>query len=281
MNPALAPLLDDRGRFTILAIDHRDSLRVEFDPKHPEQVSTDELVQFKLDVVDAFGSRPSGVMLDPELSIDQVLLAGRLAVDVGSLCALEAQGYLSAPDGQLNSLLDGWSPKRAQAVGATAAKLLVLYRPDRGETTRRQEDLVRRVVDECSEIGLPSFIEPVPYDLVDVDDRERTVLESAARIGALGPDVLKLPFPSDAGFPDRWEGACRRVGDVTDTPWATLSWGVAFDIFVRQTEVACANGCAGFMAGRAIWADSIHAADRSAHLRNVAIPRFEQLVAVT
>jgi tagatose 1,6-diphosphate aldolase len=278
---ALAPLLDDRGRFTVLAIDHRDSLRVEFSRDDPAGVPLETLVQFKLDVIEAFGERPSAVMLDPELSIDQVLCAGRLPPGVGSLCALEAQGYLDRPEVATNTLLEGWSPQRAKAVGASAAKLLVLYRPDRGAITEAQDDLIRSVVDDCAAVGLPLFVEPVPYDIVDVDDREHTVVASAERIAALGPDVVKMPFPSAADHPERWEAACRRVHEAIDIPWAVLSWGAPFEMFVRQTEVACANGCNGFMAGRAIWGDSVHAPDRAAHLAAVAIPRFEALVAAT
>lgn len=274
---ALAPLLDDHGRFAILALDHRDSLRAEFDAEHPDRVALDDLVRFKLDVIDVFGDRPSAVMLDPETSIDQILVAGLLPPGVGSLCALEAQGYLGT-DATTNRLLEGWDPARAKAVGASAAKLLVLYRPDRGAITEAQDHLVRAVVDGCAEVGLPVFVEPVPYDVADVDDRERTVLTSAERLGAFGPDVLKMPFPSDHAHPERWESACRRIGEVTDVPWAVLSWGAPFETFLRQTEAACANGCSGFMAGRAIWGESIHAPDRAAHLRDVALPRFDALV---
>lgn len=277
---ALAPMLDDGGRFAILALDHRDSLRAEFDAVHPERVALDDLVRFKVDVVEAFGARPSAVMLDPETSIDQILGAGLLAPGVGSLCALEAQGYLGT-ETVANRLLEGWDPARARAVGANAAKLLVLYRPDRGAVTDAQDELVRTVVDGCGAVGLPVFVEPVPYDIADVDDRERVVLRSAERLGGLGPDVLKLPFPSDRAHPERWAAACRRIGEVTDVPWAVLSWGAPFETFLQQTEVACAHGCSGFMAGRAIWGESIHARDRGTHLRAVAIPRFDALVAAS
>ncbi len=281
MNPgdALAPLLDDSGRIAILAIDHRDSLRVEFNRQRPETVAVDDLVRFKLDVVEAFGDRPSAVMLDPELSIEQILVAGKLAPGVGSLCALEAQGYLGDPSVVVNHLLAGWSPTRAKAVGASAAKLLVLYRPDRGAITTAQDELIRSVAEECHEVDLPLFVEPVPYDLADVEDRERTIVASAIRIAGLGADVIKMPFPSDADTPRRWVDACRRVHESIELPWAVLSWGASFEVFLRQTEVACANGCSGFMAGRAIWGDSIHTADRQAHLASIAIPRFDALVA--
>ncbi|MEM9607950.1 MAG: hypothetical protein AAGA99_11060 [Actinomycetota bacterium] len=278
---ALAPLVDERGHLTVLAIDHRDSLRVEFDADDPDGVPIGALVGFKLDVVEVLGRRASAVMLDPELSIDQILRSGLVPSGVGTLCALEAQGYLGDAGVVTNQLLEGWSPRRAKEVGASAAKLLVLYRPDRGEVTAAQDDLIRSVVDGCGDVGLPVFVEPVPYEVVDVDDRERTIAASAERIGALGPDVIKMPFPSGAEHPERWEAACRRVDDLIEQPWAVLSWGAPFELFIRQTEVACANGCAGFMAGRAIWGDAIGVADRRRHLADVGASRFDRLVEAT
>jgi len=147
----LAPLLDDAGRLCVLAIDHRDSLRVEFDRADPASVPVERLVEFKQQVVAALGLRASAVMLDPELSIDQILRAGLLPDGVGSLCALEAQGYLDDASVVVNHLLEGWSPQRAKDVGASAAKLLVLYRPDRGAATEAQDDLIRSVGDGCGE----------------------------------------------------------------------------------------------------------------------------------
>lgn len=275
----LAPLLDDSGRLCVLAIDHRDSLRVEFDADRPDIVPVETLVQFKRDVIAALGSRPSAVMLDPELSIAQILQAGLVPDGVGTLCALEAQGYLDDASVVVNHLLDGWDPRRAKDVGASAAKLLVLYRPDRGSVTDQQDDLIRSVVDGCGQADLPLFVEPVPYEVIDVADRERTVIASAERIAALRPDVIKMPFPSTADRPDRWAAACRGVDDAIDLPWAVLSWGAPFEEFLRQTEVACDNGCSGFMAGRAIWGASVHVEDRMRHLAEVAIPRFDALVA--
>lgn len=277
----LRPLLDDAGRLCVLAIDHRDSLRVEFDRAEPASVPIERLVDFKQQVVAALGTRASAVMLDPELSIDQILRAGLLPQGVGSLCALEAQGYLDDASVVVNHLLEGWSPQRAKDVGASAAKLLVLYRPDRGEATRAQDDLIRSVVDGCGQAELPLFVEPVPYEIVDVADRERTVVASAERIAALGPDVIKMPFPSDADHPERWSAACQAVDDAIEVPWAVLSWGARYEVFLHQTEVACAHGCSGFMAGRAIWGSSVHADDREHELATVATARFDALVAAT
>ena len=156
-----------------------------------------------------------------------------------------------------------------------------MYRPDRGEITAAQDALVAEVVDQCKAAGLPLFVEPVPYEVLDVADREETVVRSAERIGALGPDVIKMPFPSATHSPDRWQAACQRLDAATDVPWAVLSWGAPFDDFIGQVQVACDNGASGFMAGRAIWAEAVLSPDRHAVLTEVALTRFDSLVAAT
>ncbi len=275
---ALAPCLDDRGCLTVLAVDHRDALRVEFDADAPDSVAPEVLTKFKLDVTKALGDLASAVMLDPEYSIDQILGAGLMPEGLGSLYALEAQGYMGQAE-LVNELLH--MPSEAVEAGASAGKLLVLYRHDQGSVTDAQDDLIRRTVDLCGEAGLPLFVEPVPYDVVDVDDRERTVLASAERISALGPDVIKMPFPSGGDDRGRWARACRSVGEAIDQPWAVLSWGAPFAGFLDQVEVACANGCSGFMAGRAIWREAIAPETRADVLATTARERMQQLVDAT
>lgn len=275
---ALRSVCDEHGRLAVLALDHRDSLRVEFDADDPASVRVDDMVRFKLDVIAALGSQCSAIMVDPEMCIDPIQRAGRVPAGVGTIWALEAQGYLGDPNAVTNTLLAGWSPAQAKAVGASAAKLLLLYRPDRGSVTVAQDDLVRATVDACGQASLPLFVEPVPYDVVDAGDRERTVIGSAERLVALQPDAIKMPFPSDAATPDRWSAACAAVDEaMAATPWAVLSWGSPFDVFVRQVEAACAEGCSGFMAGRAIWAEAVHATDRAATLQRLAVPRLQAL----
>jgi tagatose-1,6-bisphosphate aldolase len=269
-------LTDEDGRFAILALDHRDSLRVEFDRERPDAVAVDDLVRFKLDAVAAFGRRPSAIILDPEYSL--ALAHGDASPGAApTICALEAQGHQADPSVGVNGVLDGWTVARASELGVAAVKMLVLYRPDRGTKTETQERLVRTLADDARAAGLALVVEPIPYDVANVDDHERTVVASAARMGELGADLLKLPFPTDVREPDRWEDACRRVSDATDVPWTVLSSGAPFDVFVQQVTTACGNGCAGFMAGRTIWGDAVHARDRAAHLADVAIPRFETL----
>ncbi len=259
----LQRISDDRGLFCVAAVDHRDSMAAEF----AEHVTAETLTRFKADVISALGERPSAVMIEPEFSFPHLTDRGVVPRSVGVICALEAQGYMADPSTG-NRLMPGWTPRRLLEAGADCAKLLILYRPDDEDLARRQERLVRRVVEECAAVQLPVLIEPVPYELADDDDRRRTIVASARRLSALGPMILKLPYPGEAG--------CRELSEI-DNPWALLSWGVAFEEFARQLEAAALAGCSGFMVGRALWREAVAEAGRAEVLATTVVPQFEQL----
>ncbi|MEL6894435.1 MAG: hypothetical protein AAFP84_22795, partial [Actinomycetota bacterium] len=89
---SLNELRDSRGRFSILAIDHRDSLRVFLRPDDPESLAPTEITELKRELIDGVADMATGVMLEPEYSIPQ--LVGDLPSGVGFIAALESQGYL-------------------------------------------------------------------------------------------------------------------------------------------------------------------------------------------
>lgn len=269
-----SPLATDDGFFTIFALDHRDALMVELQNEAgATDPDPDDLQAFKRDMLEAFGGLaelPSAVMLEPEYSLPD--LVPSVPDGVGITCALEAQGYFSAPDAG-NSLMEGWHPGRVTEVGAHAAKLLLLYRHDRGEFTASQERLAAEVVAGAAQAGVPALIEPVPVDVVDADDRREVILAAAERLNGLGPMILKLPFPGP--------GACaeltKRCGD---RPWALLSWGVPFDEFADQLAEAAAGGCSGFAVGRALWREAVAPSTRAEFNQSSLPERFAALAAL-
>lgn len=263
-------LATDSGRFTIAALDHRDALVAEFE-RFGAASGADGLRQFKTDVLRALGraaTKPSAVMLEPEYSLPD--LRSAVPEGVGVTCALEAQGYLDQP-GDGNALMDGWSPARVGSVGADGAKLLVLYRHDRGSFTDDQERLVARVVSEAAELGVPALIEPVPVDVVDAADRRRVIVEAARRLGAFGPMLLKLPYPGPE--------ACQDVTDAAGPhPWILLSWGVTYAEFHQQLGEAMAAGCSGFAVGRALWREAVDPSGRDEFLAGPFQVRLAELI---
>lgn len=265
-------LTDSAGRFSILAIDHRDSLREFLAPDAPSSIDAASITDLKIEVVESLADLATGVMLEPEYSIPQVLDAGVLPAGVGFLAALEAQGYLDDPEAEPTRLLDGWSPELAKASGASSAKLLLPYRPD-GRLVGEQEAFATQMVEECHAHDLPIALEPLFYGLATPGRRSELIVETAERFAAFGADLLKLPFP---GSP----AACEQVTAAVEVPWAMLSGGGSFDDFADQIAVANAAGCSGFMVGRALWGEAVRApaADRADLLQTLVRPRFERLV---
>lgn len=278
---AIDDLRGDDGTFRVLAIDHRDSLRAFLAPDDPMSVSAEDIVAIKRDLARAILPSATGVMLEPEYSIPELLDAGVVPDGVGFTAALEAQGYLDDPGAGPTTLLDGWSVAQAAACGAAAAKLLVPYHPDHA-LAPDQERVATDVLAMCHDAGLPLVLEPLFFGLTSPADRPDVVLRTVDRFASLGPDLLKLPFPVDvATEPDRarWVATCREITMRCTMPWALLSGGGTFDDFAVQVEVALESGGAGFMVGRALWGEAALApADRRPDMIDeLVVPRWRRL----
>lgn len=281
------------GVFTILAIDHRDSMRAVLDPEDPGRLPAAALTAAKLELLRALGTEATAVMLDPEYSAAQAIAARALPRSVGFLAALEAQGYLGDPTARQTSLLDGWSVEKAKRLGASGIKLLVLYRPD-SAIADAQDAMISAVVADCARHDIPLFLEPLAYatepevpvgSAAFAAQRRRIVVDTVRRLGALGPEILKVQFPVDTAHEtDRgvWEDACAELDAAAPVPWALLSGGDPYEAFRDQVRVACAAGASGFMVGRALWGDYVTAppADRPRLMEEVVRPRFRELAAL-
>lgn len=268
------------GRFGVLAVDHRDSLRAVLAPGDPDSVTSEEITGLKRDLVGALAADATGVMLEPEYSIPQILDA-TLPPGVGFTAALEAQGYAADPEAAPTQILEGWSVQAAADSGAAAAKLLVPYRPDRPHA-QAQERAAAQILDECRRVGLPLVLEPLFYGLDDPSKRLPIVLETVERFAAMDPHLLKLPFPVDpAAQPDRadWAEACAEITARCHMPWTLLSGGGDFHGYRDQVRVAVTAGCSGFMAGRALWGEAALAplSERLKVIESLVAPRLRGL----
>ena len=287
----LAATSTPEGIFTILAIDHREAMRAVLDPDHPMAVPAAELTRQKLWLLAELGGEVSAVMLDPEYSAAQAITSRLLPGTVGFLSAVEAQGYVPDPAAPQATLLEGWSVEKAKRLGASGIKLLVWYRPGAGEVAENQERLIAAVIADCARHDIPLFLEPLAYpneaglspdsDEV-VAERRAVVIESVRRLGALAPEVLKVPFPVDTRLqPDRaiWADACAELDDASPVPWALLSGGDPYELFRDQVRIACQHGASGFMAGRALWAEAVIAGEgeRDRIVEETVRPRLREL----
>ena len=281
------------GIFTILAIDHRDSMRVVLDPDAPAAIPASVLTELKMWLLRELGNDASAVMLEPEYSAAQAIATRTLRAAMGFLAAVEAQGYLGDPTARQTSLLEGWGVEKAKRLGASGIKLLVLYRPD-SPIADAQDDVIREVIADCAAYDIPLFLEPLAYVTepgLTTDSpefaakRRRIVVETVRRLGALRPEVLKVQFPVDTRHePDRavWADACAELDEAAPVPWALLSGGDPYELFRDQVRVACEAGASGFMVGRALWGEAVTAApeERSRLVESVLRPRFQELVEI-
>ena len=275
-----------RGRFNIVALDHRQNLRRMLRPSDPLSVSYAELVSFKREAVRALAPLASAVLLDPELGAAECIADGSLPGHVGLVVALESTGYEGSSTARVSRLLEGWSAMKARAIGASAAKLLVYYHPSAANAAD-QEALVSRAVSECRSAGLPIFVEPLVYSVgppLAGEARRQAIAETAARMADLGADVLKLQFPYGPEEADRgrWQDACSELTRVARRPWVLLSGDNPPDTFVELARVACQAGASGIACGRGIWveAPALSGDARREFFRTTAVSRLRHLTEV-
>lgn len=274
--------------FTILAFDQRGS----YTDMLPDGSTYEDAVRIKQEVVTALSPHASAVLLDPTYGLIPALHMSRSS---GLLMALEKTGYSGKSTYRLTDFDPDWTVEKIKKIGAAAVKLLVYYHPDAGELATEIETLVQQTAIACHANDLPLFLEPLSYSL-DANiskssaefakQRPQIVRDTAQRLSALGPDILKMEFPVDAAFDmneHSWQSACAAISEVSSVPWVLLSAGVDFSVFERQALIACQNGASGFLAGRAIWKECVRmsAAERQQFLGTTAVERLVRLNDVT
>jgi tagatose-1,6-bisphosphate aldolase len=258
---SLDRIADADGRFAILAMDQRGTLRKMLETAG-RTAADEDLRQFKIDVVSALSPNSTGVLLDVEYGVDAVRAAGALAETTGLLISAERSPG-STWNGEARVEFDpDRGPAWVRANGGVALKFLLRWRPDR-QPTPDGPDLaaealaaVAAVVDACRREGMPSVIEPLvatgpgeaPFDAAR---KRQAIVRSAELLAELGPDLLKLEWPGDGN-------GCRELSDaVGSVAWTLLSAGVAYEVFVDQVATAMDAGASGFIAGRAIWGEAV------------------------
>lgn len=275
----------DTNIFTILAFDQRGTYKKML----PDTTAYETAVQIKQEVVVTLAPHVSAVLLDaaPYGLSSALAMTGRS----GLLMSLEKSGYSGDATYRKVDFDPTWTIEKIRRMGASAVKLLVYYHPHSGALAEEIEGVVSQILAECQKSDIPLFLEPMSYSLdknikKESADFARTRLEvirdTAERLGRLQPDVLKLEFPLDVEFDtdeSAWRSACEAVSKVSPVPWVLLSAGVDFETFERQTIIACQAGASGFLAGRAIWKESVTMGDaeRKQFLAETAIPRLHRL----
>jgi tagatose 1,6-diphosphate aldolase len=286
----LQQIANPDGIFTMCAMDHRSSLRRIIE-EGMEEVNYEEMVQRKLELCSSLSPHASAVLLDPIFGAAQCIGHDALPKSTGLLVSIEASGYSGGKEYRVTELQDGWNVEKIKRMGASAAKLLVYYRPDLIELASKLLDMVDMIALECIKYDFPFVVEPLSYPVGDEVNnpaqfatvKEQLVLKTAQHITGLPIDVLKTEFPADLRYKrDKAEliDLCHQLDTSSAVPWVVLSAGVDFELFCQQVEIACQSGASGFLAGRAIWQEAMHideAEERVKFLATVSADRLKRL----
>lgn len=282
------------GILAMCAMDHRASLRRMLDPQNPESVTYSQMVEYKVDLCRTLAPHASAVLLDPVYGAAQAIAAGVLPGNTGLLVSIEATGYTGAPERRITELLPRWSVEKVKRMGASAAKLLLYYRPDLEDVAPRQLEVVQRVAKECARAEIPLLLETRSYP-VGEEERDpgrfarikpEIVIETARQVTALPIDVLKSEFPADSAYEtdqERLAKLCRELDRASRVPWVVLSAGVDFQRFEMEVGLACRAGASGFLGGRALWQETTamrSRKERVTFLETVGAERVKRLARV-
>ena len=277
----LAPLRRPSGGFAMLALDQRESLRVMLAEARGVAIDDATVADFKLAGLRTLTPFASAVLLDRAFAWDRAVAEHAIAPG----CALIAAADLFIPgaDEIIGSVEIDTEvvPAKVRAQGASALKLLVIWRPD--EPAEKRVALVDAFIQRCRAAGLASIVEPVSRKPRGGGawDLDAGILAAARELGSRGADLYKAEVPLHGqGTEAEVRSRCAMLTRTIASPWVVLSSGVPQDQFPIAVEWACREGASGFLAGRGVWRGVLGHPDMEAALRAEAAPRLQQLSAV-
>jgi tagatose-1,6-bisphosphate aldolase len=274
------------GPMMVIACDQRGGMRklLVTDPKEEGGIGQDILGDTKSDIVEFLGNHASCVLLDPVCAVPRVIDEAVLARECALLIGLDDSGWDVQPDTRyrLSKLVPGINARRVRELGGTGGKIMVYLRSDLPAANEHNIRILKQVIADFAAEDLLLVVEFLTYQVDgesagDYASKFSALIEGGTKICLeVGSKVLKLPYPGTGE-------ACANVSKLCgDVPWAVLSAGVDHEHFIKQIEIAMANGASGVIGGRALWKDciSLDRAVQRDRLTNVALPRLRQIQAV-
>ena len=204
----LQEIANPHGLFTITALDHRGSLKKAINAEDPKSVSYQQMVDYKIKLLNALAPHSSAILIDPIFGAAPALSGGHISGTQGFLVSLEATGYTDAEGDRVTTVADGWGVDKIKRMGASAVKILLYYNPG-SATAEQQEQFIMQAAEDCRVNDIPMLVEPMTYNIVDgpkkgtaefAKRKPEMVIETARRLCPLGIDVLKAEFPEDPDF---------------------------------------------------------------------------------
>ncbi|WP_161606251.1 aldolase [Microlunatus speluncae] len=284
MTNGLGALANPGGRFGMVALDQRESLRGLLS-RTDRPAGDDELRGFKAAAVRALSPLASAVLLDRPFGLSA---AGTAVAPPAPYCGLIlAVDDFDQPAGRpvRASRLDPLAtPELIARAGAAALKLLIIWRD--GEDPGPRQRTVRDFLQLCRETGLPSILEGVvrpplgSAEWAGPDQRAAAIVAAAREFGRSGPTLYKTEVPGDGRDPELVQRCGREISAALDGPWVVLSTGVSPEDFPGAVEAACRGGASGFLAGRGIWSEAARSDDWAGALATTAVERLRRLLEV-
>jgi len=269
------------GKFLMLALDHRGSIKKLMNPADPDSVADDDVIKLKSDIISSLASQLSGVLIDEVWGIE----ACKEVCQVKPfLLPLEKTGYIES-DGEKITELE-FSVEQLKEMGASGAKLLLYFNPD-AESAEKQLATAKLVMEDCRNNDFPFFLEIVTYAFnPGLSTQFQTgivgsnvILQSLQQFleNGIVPSVWKLEYPGSFE-------ACQEITSlVGNTPWILLTGGKSFEEFKGELEKAVASGAKGFLAGRALWQEvcKLEGEEKKKFLETTLPERFKEISSIT
>jgi tagatose 1,6-diphosphate aldolase len=283
-NRGLARLADDKGHFTMVALDQRPPLFAAIAKARgikPGEVTFEDMLKAKRLLVEALAEDASSMLFDPNFAVPAAI--DILPKKTGLIMTLEEHRVEETPEGRKSRIIADWSVAKIRQIGADAVKILAWYRPDAGHDVREhQKNFVRSVGEDCRRHDIPYVLELLVYPFPDSekytadyvespDKRADLVIESVREFAhpEYGVDLFKLETPLPAASLPAPDGSAAAraaasqfevIGSIcadAGIPWVMLSGGAAPEQFERVLSYSYAAGAQGFLAGRTIWLNAI------------------------
>lgn len=258
----------------MLAFDHRGSFKKLMNPQNPDQVSDQQAVALKREVIASVQDQFSALLIDQTIGLPAYVNRTK-----PFLLPVEESGYTEKLGERITEI--EFSVDDLKSDGAQGAKILLYFNPH-VLTAKIQLHTAKRVLQECQKKNFPLFLEIRAYkpDTGDKLGRDLTslVLDSVKMFldSGIKPHVWKLEYPGS-------KEACSKITQmVGDTPWIILTKGASFETFVEQLREAASVGCRGFLAGRAVWQEvgSLEGEARHKFLQETLPYRFRTICEV-
>jgi len=280
----LEAVSDSGGVIAAAAMDQRGALRSPLAKAagvSPDEVSRQQMSEFKTVVTRVLTLHASAILLDPEYGLEA---AKQRQAKAGLLLAYEKSGYDNTQPGRKADLLPTISVRRLQELGADAVKVLLYYTPyeDAGVNDAKHA-FIERIGAECAAVDIPFFLEFVGYDPAGGDEKGFEFAKKKPDVVALSMaefskdrylvDVLKVEVPVNLAFAEGAAGFTgpqaytkaealeqyRRAAAASRRPFIYLSAGVSNQQYTESLRWAAEAGVpfSGVLCGRATWKDAI------------------------